>query len=715
MLEVTLGQTKNHTVAKQLKNILLKLNLDGSLYIGYPVLATADKSVTVDALLVSRQHGLLAFMFGEHLPVADSDVEGWVSLADRQDQLFVAVENNLRRHDTLRDGRRLGVQVQTVTIIPSLADVPDDLDGEYTDLVGVPNHIRKFPKIDERYFKPLQAALQRVTTIKPPKRRKKVILPESKGAILKQIEKEIANLDQWQKRAAIESPDGPQRIRGLAGSGKTIVLALKAAYLHAQNPDWIIAVTFWSRSLYQQFEDLVRRFSFEHMNDEPNWLNLRILHAWGSRTRDGVYRQIAMHCGITPRDFLYGKSRYGMDEAFQGVCSEFLSASASSSPKPIYDAVLIDEAQDLPIPFFKMVHKLTHPPKRIIWAYDELQRLSESAIPSIDQQFGVDPHGEPIVRLVDSDDAPHQDIVLPICYRNTPWAIALAHGLGLGTARTEGLVQSFDELSLWKDIGYRLVEGRFKKGSTVTVERAPDSFPTYFQQFLSQDEAVSSHAFANTRDQAQWVAENVRRNLADDELDHDDILIVLPDVYTAKSQAGIILEELNNLGIEGHLAGVTASQDEIFQPDSIAVANIYRSKGNESPMVYILNTQYCLSGRGLITLRNILFTSITRSKAWVRLCGWGDDMIELKREIDSIADNNFRLQFQIPTDKELEHMRRIHRDLTENEQAKVDNAKKQLQSFIESLDRGDISIGDLPIELRSAIVKHLGESSSDSS
>ena len=36
-----------------------------------------------------------------------------------------------------------------------------------------------------------------------------------------------------QGRAVIETVEGVQRIRGLAGSGKTIVLALKAAYLHA--------------------------------------------------------------------------------------------------------------------------------------------------------------------------------------------------------------------------------------------------------------------------------------------------------------------------------------------------------------------------------------------------------------------------------------------------------------------------------------------------
>ena len=116
----------------------------------------------------------------------------------------------------------------------------------------------------------MNAAIQRVGTIKPTVKRSNISHAGSRGAIIQQIEKAIANLDQWQKRAAIETPDGPQRIRGLAGSGKTIVLALKAAYLHTAFPDWDIVVTFNTRALYQQFRDLVRRFCFDAIEDEPN-------------------------------------------------------------------------------------------------------------------------------------------------------------------------------------------------------------------------------------------------------------------------------------------------------------------------------------------------------------------------------------------------------------------------------------------------------------
>lgn len=65
----------------------------------------------------------------------------------------------------------------------------------------------------------------KISSMKPKKKRGGVQRENSYGGIIKKIEAEIANLDEWQKKAAFEIPEGPQRIRGLAGSGKTVVLA----------------------------------------------------------------------------------------------------------------------------------------------------------------------------------------------------------------------------------------------------------------------------------------------------------------------------------------------------------------------------------------------------------------------------------------------------------------------------------------------------------
>lgn len=709
MLEITYGETKNGPVAAELVDVLKKMNLDGSLYLGYPILATATDSVTADALLVSKQHSLVAFHFATLAPTT-ADVDQWNDLRDDVDRLFVALDNHLSRHDGLRERRRLALDINTVAVFPLTPTVPEELraDQEFlvTGLSGVPETIRSLDPLEERFLRPLQAVLQRVTTIKPRKRRQIATRPDSRGGILKRIEQGIANLDQWQKRAAIESPAGPQRVRGLAGSGKTVVLALKAAYLHAQHPDWVIAVTFQTRSLYQQLEDLIRRFTFEHLNDEPNWDNLRIRHAWGGRDRLGVYTEIADHCGVAPQDFSYGRSRYGRTDAFEGVCAELVDATANADIRPLYDAVLIDEAQDLPVPFYRLVYRFTKDPKRIAWAYDDLQKLSESSMPSLSELFGEGETGDPLVNLVNSEGYPQQDIILPRCYRNPPWTLALAHGLGLGIYRKEGLVQYFDNPTLWSEIGYRLVSGELAPGKFAELERGPTSFPEYFPDLLDLSDSVVARTFASPVEQAAWVAESIRRNLTEDQLEHDDILVILPDAYRARSHATTIIQALGRLRIDSHIAGVTGSRDEIFSPRSIALANIHRSKGNEAAMVYIINAQMCLSGPELISLRNTLFTAITRSRAWMRICGWGSNMEVLEEEIGAVVSNGYHLKLQIPTLDELSRMRQIHRELTASERQKMQQMEQNLRELIAALEKGDLDIENLPADVRGAIVKY---------
>ncbi|MDE2935659.1 MAG: ATP-binding domain-containing protein [Chloroflexota bacterium] len=709
MLEIARGQTSNPSVAERLIELLTNSNLSGSLYIGFPVLATADESITVDALLVTRNHGLVAFLFDEFTGEHEEELDRQELRKQRLDQLYVVLESNLSRHQALRDGRKLAIDVNTLMITTELNRAQIEGDDELVEIGGVLEAVEQFPQIRNQYWKPLQAALQRVATLRPPKKRNLVQSASSKGAVIKKIEQEIANLDRWQKMAAIENPSGPQRIRGLAGSGKTVVLALKAAYLHAQHPDWRIAVTFWSRALYQQFEDMVRRFTFAQINDEPDWDRLQILHAWGGANRDGIYLKFAEKCGVLPRNYVYGRSKYGMDDAFRGVCTELLDAITDSTPEPIYEAVLIDEAQDLPPPFFGLVYKFTKQPKRIVWAYDELQKLSESALPTVTELFGTNRDGSPVVNLVNSEDSPKRDIVLPVCYRNTPWALTLAHGLGLGTAREEGLVQSFDEIGLWNAIGYKAVGGELLEGRDVVLRRRENSYPGYFDELLDQQDAVQIHVYESAEDQARGVAAQIKADLTSGELEHDDILVVYPDVYRAKSSAELLSDALKREGIRSHVPGVTSTRDALFKPGSVALANIYRSKGNEAPMVYVMNSQFCAEGRELTTARNILFTAITRSKGWVRICGWGSDMEVIESEANSIRDEGFQLRFRVPTETELSRIRRIHRELSASEKKDRDRAERGLSDFIETMERGDLSIDEIPPRLRTALARIIAE------
>jgi superfamily I DNA and RNA helicase len=699
-LEVVRGESRNRVAAEALAAQLSSIVGEGTVYLAYPVLATADERVEVDALLVSRDHGLVAFLLRGAVP---SSTDAWDEMVSDQDRLYAVIEGHLRRHEALRVGRRLALTPNTATIFPDpVIGRPAEADGFYGSYQEIPDLLSTLEPITPEVERALQAALQRVSTIKPAKKRAGV-QAGSRGAILKDIERNIANLDQWQKAAAIESPEGPQRIRGLAGSGKTIVLALKAAYWHSQNPDWQIAVTFHSRALHQQMTDLTTRFTFEHSNDSPDPEHLKIIHSWGSGYRPGVYSLMAAALGETPRDYAYARGKYGVDDAFQGICRELLEIARVRTPQPIFDAVLIDEAQDLPPEFFQLVYLFTRSPKRIVWAYDEMQKLSESTMPDTDELFGTGPRGESLVNLESAPDSPRRDIVLPVCYRNTPWALATAHALGLGIYRAQGLLQHPDEPSLWTDIGYRRVHGRLALGEQVTLERSPESTPSYFRQLLDPGDSVVVRQFSDELTQDVWVAEQIHKNLTADELEHDDILIVLPDTYRAKSRAPHLMRELARREIMCHLVGVNTAADTVFQGNSVAITHIHRAKGNEAPMVYAIDSQYAARTFNEITRRNTLFTAITRSRAWVRIVGYGSEMTSIRTEAETVAANSFQLRFPIPDPPQLARMRHLYRVRPAAEEEKVREATAGLQTFLDAYQRGEIGFHDLPPAMRTQV------------
>lgn len=688
-LDIVRGKITNVMAIRELIAILNNQSEPGcseTLYTGYPLSASAESKVTVDALLVSERYGLVAFIF--------TALDSINNIIEEQGELFFQLTNTLTQYSGLRKGRSLAFEPHVISIVPN--DISVDIEEGYvlSTFKKLQQTLEEIQTFNTDYYRVLVESLQKIASIKPRKKRDNVKKEGSKGDIIKKIEKEIANLDQWQKKAALEMVNGPQRIRGLAGSGKTIVLALKAAYLHAQYPDWDIVVTYYTRSLWQQYRDLITKFVFEFSRDEPNWEKLHLFHAWGSQSEQGLYSEISRSVNLLPINFTNAKMKYGSEGAFSGICSE-LDKELSDKYEPQYDIILIDEAQDMPAVFFKLAYKSVHKPKRIVWAYDELQNLGSASMPSIEEMFGLDESGKPLVELKNELDEPMQDIILPVCYRNPPWALALAHSLGFGIYR-KPLVQHFETLELWENIGYKKDKGSLAFGKNVTLSRRQDSTPNYFFELLQPDDVIKTKCFEDIDIQYDWIAKQIRKNIVEDELDPDDILVIFPSVISAKSQYQKFSQHLSRYSISSMLAGVTNDRDIFRIPGSVSCSAIYRAKGNEAPMVYVVNSDYCYEGIELIKLRNTIFTAITRSRAWVRICGVGFSMDKLATEINAFINKQYVLEFKIPTKAEMNKLRIINRERSESETKKIEEAQKGIRTLIDLVNKGEIDASQIP-------------------
>ena len=230
---------------------------------------------------------------------------------------------------------------------------------------------------------------------------------------------------------------------------------------------------------------------------------------------------------------------------------------------------------------------------------------------------------------------------------------------------------------MWKEIGYSVVSGSLEEGSKVSLRRSSKSSPDYFNELLTPQESVRIiDSFETDLKQYEWVASEIQRNIQEDELNPEDIMVIFPDAYTAKKEYFNFFDYLERRGIKSNLAGVTTQRDVFFEKGVVTCSSIYRAKGNESAMVYVLNSNHCFNGKELIKKRNALFTAITRSKAWVTICGVGMEMSELAAEAEKCIINDYKLDFIVPTEEEISKMRRVHRELTSEDREALDLIKK---------------------------------------
>lgn len=691
MINITRGQINNSILSNRLVSFFeTNKDIDGNLFLGYPILPTIDNKIAIDALLISKKYGVIAFVFYDD--VKEKDFE------DIQDEIYAALLSKLAKEKSLIKRGKLLIQLDVITYAPNASKSTVQESDGFTVCNSDENLLNYFSNLDNNnqdYYEYAMRCIQSIGTMKTVLSREKAKTENSKGWILKDLEKRVANLDKMQMSAALEISDNVQRIRGLAGSGKTIVLALKAAYMHVSNPELKIAVTFNTRSLKQQFEELITKFVYEQSESSPNWKNINIIHAWGSPNEEGIYYNFCKVHGQEYLDFNSAKNKSSYEYAFNYACEKVMSETITF--QKMYDIILIDEAQDFSSAFLRLCYEILPNKKRLVYAYDELQSLTANSMDTPENIFGTDTNGNVKVSLKNNENQAREDIILDVCYRNSRPILSTAHALGF---RIYGeIVQMFDDSKLWTDIGYEVESGRLEDDCDVVLKRTSKSSPEFLETHSKITDLIKFQAVNSDDEQALLVAKSIKKNLLEDELEYKDILVIHTDPYWTKRRVGIIRAALSDMGINSHLAGVTTSPDHFFLEDSITFTSIFRAKGNEAAMVYVIDGQNCATNNASARSRNILFTAITRSKAWVRVIGIGPNMGHLVEEYNIIKSHDFKLIFKYPNKKIRETLNIIHRDKSKFEEEKIGKRVSDISDLLKDIKSGVMYKEDIPREL----------------
>jgi len=486
---------------------------------------------------------------------------------------------------------------------------------------------------------------------------------ETVAKVINSIEYESMMFDTKQNEIDSVYPEGPQRLRGLAGTGKTVLLARRAAKIHFEHPDWNIAFVFFTRSLYNSISLLIY-YAYQELLEESNqesksidWNRLKVLHSWGSKKGGGFYADLTIKCGKIPKtvnDVKHQLDRIVFpDEGFRIVCNE-LEESQNDIPT-LFDAVIIDEGQDLPPSFYRLAYEALSKPKRLYWAYDEAQGVNSLIVPDSTSIFGRDKAtNKPKVNLLGTyKGGGYRSYIMSSCYRTPRRLLMAAHAINMGLFREDGAIQGVTTKENWELLGYKVLEGDFRsEGNPVTITRNRKQSPHEvdrddFKYKSINDSLLTTKVFDSESDELNWIAEEIADDIKVKGFNPNHIIITSPFSDYEKEYFARLKTNLNQKQIDVHL--IDKGDEDTFQKsDCVTISNIYRAKGNEAWKVYVCRFEYGIKpldwkpGDSELHKRNEAFTALTRSKAWCVVTGQESSIFdELNKAIEQYPEYTF--------------------------------------------------------------------------
>jgi superfamily I DNA and RNA helicase len=427
------------------------------------------------------------------------------------------------------------------------------------------------------------------------------------GAIIDQFNAQDHYLSAEQKQLAQVTVGGfPRLVRGVAGSGKTIVLAEQVArYLYRQLPgfdsmllpeaDVSVAVVCFNQTL----ADFLRRkvqtaYKMRTLAEEVPSKVLLITHLNNLFWTLCKYRSWPLNY-ISTKDVPDPVERA---QQYRSQIATFAENEPERYHKLCFDALFIDEGQDFDPEEYKLLLDLvkTDPhtgEKTLIIFYDDAQNVYGRPRP-VWQSLGINIRRE-------------RSRVMRRSFRNTRQIVELAFNVLLGTqapATIKVQTKTFADLSYLRD--QRLIEESENYCKVWFAER---------DGLMPQVKAFVSHA-----DEVGWVAQEIVRLLKEEAVRPEDILVLFQqpafiNLFGLKQQIQQAIP--SQQFIEPYGTSVD-KHGYIFRPGYLTLSTVYGAKGYDAPIVFLIGSdRFDTDTKG----RAAFYVGATRAKLLLYVTG----------------------------------------------------------------------------------------------
>jgi superfamily I DNA and RNA helicase len=419
---------------------------------------------------------------------------------------------------------------------------------------------------------------------------------EAQQRTLSLAQQELGRLDTW---------GHPFLVRGVAGSGKSSVLAYQAAWavrrqelLHQQLPlfptdqqPWPkMAVVGLSRTLMPLLQQMIHA-AYQEISGQSlaaDRISVQALNA--------LLFQLAQE-----HDFFHyvpATSSRDLEKLGQAYLRQLDALPPARLDALRFDALFIDEGQDLPPELFTLLYTLVRPNPRtkertLSIFYDDAQNIYGNPRP-VWNTFGLNVEGG-------------RAAFMTHCYRNTREILELGLNVLLGSAADENTrVQT----RRFADI-YTLQE----KG---LVSETRQGWRVYFA--TPAEEIPQVRAFSSRAEQNDWIAAAVVQLIEGEQVRPEDVLILAPTAtpFPYLEQAIRVLTENR---IAPRLIGgknKPSSDEALILPGQLTLSTIYAAKGYDAPIVLLLDVDQL---EKTVTGRSLFYVGVTRAKRYLTVTG----------------------------------------------------------------------------------------------
>jgi superfamily I DNA and RNA helicase len=268
----------------------------------------------------------------------------------------------------------------------------------------------------------------------PEVRIRQIALPLYEPSESPAVDRTLAVMDMHQEQVARSLGEGHRILRGVAGSGKTLILAFRAEYL-ARAATKPVLILCYANGIAGRLEDAMQERGIEDR------VQVSTFHSW-------CFRMLRTYDIPVPSENEYPEYGARLAATVRSVSG---AVERGHIPCAQYDAILIDEAHDFEPEWFSLAVKMVNPSTNALMiAYDDMQAIYKGRERPVWKRLGIEASG--------------RTRVLKINYRNTAQILAFAKRFAADIMNIPGIAaDGEDPVLLPEDAGRQGVEPQLRR------------------------------------------------------------------------------------------------------------------------------------------------------------------------------------------------------------------------------------------------------------